>query len=1447
MVARALNLCGLYLGEESDIAPAALDNPEGYWENMRFLTLNEEILQRLKGGWDLPPQVSPGWENAPEIASLRKEARSCIESLDGQRHWGWKDPRNSLTLPFWQQLLPDLKVLICVRDPYQVAQSLARRGSASQVFSMQLWQAYYERALAAAAPENRILSHYDAFFHDGKAELRRLLDFFQIDADDRTVEDACQAVKSSLRHNRGSFLTDSGSSEYPEIAELYSGLCDAAGPVYQAALHAPEEPAVEEPAAAPQVEQVGTPDSGSSRLVDDLRRRLWGNAAMIQSLQEHNDSLHQSLIASEAELAEMRRSTVFRLRSRYHRILDGLLPVSSRRRHLYDALLSGARERLPEAAPRSAAPQAGTPAQPAAQVMRTVEPSLAPTTRLTVFTICSRNFTAYAKTLFDSVRQFHPGADQYLFLCDQTDSIYESEDFPFQIVHLEELAIPGLDEMSQRYNITEFNTAIKPYAFAYLFKKLNKDQIIYLDPDILLVSPLQEVVQALDSGAECVLTPHILEPAENLEMSDIKMLQFGINNLGFLALRSTPDVQRVVDWWARQLVYGCVIDLAEGLFVDQKWADLFPAFIKRTAILHHQGYNVAYWNLPQRRVERIHGTWYSNREPLRFVHFSGNKLDEPLFFSSHSGVVTVNNIGDLKDLLKTYHERLFANGHEKYSKIPYAFSWNGASGVNLHTPKPTGQADSIITAAPLSPPADARRSTGIFARIVKARNLLRTASIRAGGWLPLARKVMWVLREGGLMALLRRAHYLRTQAEVMESMPSPLSAKPQRVTKAAAWVPRLLVIDASTPRPDRDAGGLSTFNLLKIYVDLGYDVSFIASDLAYLGAYTEAVRALGVRCLTSLEAPSVREHLRREGKNYSFIVLCRAPIAENYLADVRRFAPKAKIIFDTIDLHYLRDAREAELDGSPEKVGAARRAKDMEFGLMRKVDVTIVLSSVEKELLAKDLPEANIRLIPLIFAENPAEIPPYEERKDFLFVGGFPHKPNVDAVLYFVNEVFPLIRERLPGITFHVVGSAPPREILDLGKRDGVIVHGFVKDIAPLFNQCRLSVVPLRYGAGIKGKIATSLSYGVPVIATRVAVEGMEITPGEHVLVGDDPAEFAEAFVQAYRSEELWTRLSRAGRDQALREYSELAGYRRIASLMQEIDPNYRSLNLHTLRSFHEYENLRQAISGDLAERRSVEVALIKHDQPSFLVKGFCALCGRESTFITSFMYSYEQTDDGKPIPNWREHLACVRCGFTNRLRASMHVLNQMVRPAESASIYITEQITPLYKWLCERYPNTVGSEYFGNAIPLGSEKDGIRNEDLTALTFPAASFDYILSFDVMEHVGDDLAALREIYRCLKPGGTLLFGAPFAKNRTEKLVRARLCPDGTVEHLLPPEYHGNPVDMEHGSLCFRYFAWDLIGDMREIGFEDPRILTYWSRDFAYLGGEQFIFVGKKPG
>lgn len=997
---------------------------------------------------------------------------------------------------------------------------------------------------------------------------------------------------------------------------------------------------------------------------------------------------------------------------------------------------------------------------------------------LTFFTICSKNFTAYAKTLFDSVRQHHPDAEMYLFLCDDVDADYNVQSLQFPVVSLADLDIPDAKAMSERYNITEFNTAIKPFAFSYLFKKLHKDRVVYVDPDILLTSPMHEVIVEFEKGAECILTPHILEPAENVEVSDIKMLVFGIYNLGFIGLRNTEEVVNIVDWWARRLEHECIIDLPNGLFVDQKWADLLPAYIKRTSILHHRGYNVAYWNLSQRKISLVDGVWFSNDQQLRFVHFSGNKLDDESVFSRHSWSITRENIGDLNYLLDYYRIAVYANGHAEYSKLAYSFNWNGERGINLHTPRPEHEV-----------------SGKVQAEISGQEKQVEVLAVRR-----------------------------RNQA-----------------------VPRIFVTDWSTPRPDQDAGSVTTYFFLKQLVELGYDVTFVPSDLQYLAEYTDAVRKLGIECLHAEDVVSVQEHLKQQGSEYSAFILFRAPIAGLYIADIRKYAPDAKIVLETVDLHYLRDERSARAEGSAEAIEAAAQTKIWELGIIEACDVTIVLSSAEKELLDKELPGADIRTMPLLFLgmEKAADIK-FEQRKDIVFIGGFRHTPNVDAMLWFCESIWPLVHKQLPDAKFLIVGSDPPEEVLALAKIPGVNVLGHVKDIDPVFHSVRLSVAPLRYGAGIKGKIATSLGYGVPVIGTSLAFEGMDLVHNVHSMTADDQKSFANTVVEAYSNPVLWNTLSENGFERITQLYSEDSGRLMIKGLMDSLGQKSSDFEFSRFRAMGEYQNHKKAYVENYRQRAETELNLICYDGDCFYVDGYCAVCCDNSTFQVGFMYSYQTTADGKPIPNWREHLNCTKCGYTNRVRLMLHLLQTIVRPQQNTRIYLTEQTTSLYKRLSSKYSNLIGSEFLGDSVPRGSYREDLRNEDVTRLSFSNESFDLIVSCDVLEHVIDDLAAFSECFRCLAPGGMLVFTVPCNLESKENVIRARMKSDGTIEHLInPPEYHGNPVDPENGALCFRYFGWEVIQQLKSVGFTDAYVLSAWSQNLAYLGGEQIVFVATK--
>jgi hypothetical protein len=240
MVTRLLNLCGLYLGYEQDLYYVAEDNPEGFWENAKFLKINEEILTSFSGGWDLPPILESGWENSPHLTAISQKAKLCIKDISQQPMYGWKDPRNSLTLAFWKKLIPNLKVIICVRNPYEVYLSLAKRGYASSIFSYNLWLAYNQQLMESTQPGERIFTHYDSFFQNPQTELRRLLNFLEVNVPDEIIETACRTVSTQLRHNQKSIHELYATNPSGKLLDLYREFCLRAGPVYGSALLAGE-------------------------------------------------------------------------------------------------------------------------------------------------------------------------------------------------------------------------------------------------------------------------------------------------------------------------------------------------------------------------------------------------------------------------------------------------------------------------------------------------------------------------------------------------------------------------------------------------------------------------------------------------------------------------------------------------------------------------------------------------------------------------------------------------------------------------------------------------------------------------------------------------------------------------------------------------------------------------------------------------------------------------------------------------------------------------------------------------------------------------------------------------------------------------------------------------------------------------------------------------------
>ncbi|MEM1724782.1 MAG: glycosyltransferase family 4 protein [Candidatus Aenigmatarchaeota archaeon] len=293
--------------------------------------------------------------------------------------------------------------------------------------------------------------------------------------------------------------------------------------------------------------------------------------------------------------------------------------------------------------------------------------------KVAVFTIASKNYMSYVRVLMSSIEKIHPEWSRFLFLADLIDGYFDPKKESFITIEVEKIGIPTLLDMITRYNITEFNTAVKPFAFKWLLINEGYDAVIYLDPDIEVFSPLEKVVTLLNSGASMILTPHICRPIEEdgKKPSDYTMLYAGVFNLGFMAARKCFETINFMNWWAEKLKTFSVFDV--NLHVDQKWCDLAPCFLDNLAVLRDEAYNVAYWNLMHRKIKYSDGKYYVNEKPLVFFHFSGIVVDDDNNISKHQDRYTLEDIPELKPLFKSYRKKLLDAEWKKTSRWPYAY------------------------------------------------------------------------------------------------------------------------------------------------------------------------------------------------------------------------------------------------------------------------------------------------------------------------------------------------------------------------------------------------------------------------------------------------------------------------------------------------------------------------------------------------------------------------------------------------------------------------------------------------------------------------------------------------------------------------------------------------------------------------------------------------------
>lgn len=289
------------------------------------------------------------------------------------------------------------------------------------------------------------------------------------------------------------------------------------------------------------------------------------------------------------------------------------------------------------------------------------------------FTLCSINYLAQARTLGDSLKRTNPHIRFVIGLVDRLDTANVPADkLPeFELLELHRIGMDGLDEMCEHYNITELNTAVKPYFFRYFFEKVPQiKNVIYFDPDIIVYQPLTQLEALLEKN-DFVLTPHLTTPIDDqLTPNELHHLNTGVYNLGFIALNKSPEALDFVKWWEEKLFDECKIDLCNGLFVDQHWVNFAPVFWNNVHVEKHPGWNAAYWNLHERLFTQQDGRHLVNGLPVVFFHYSGYDPAKPSVISKYQDRFTFDRRPDLNPLFDYYREELLRNHNAYYRQFP---------------------------------------------------------------------------------------------------------------------------------------------------------------------------------------------------------------------------------------------------------------------------------------------------------------------------------------------------------------------------------------------------------------------------------------------------------------------------------------------------------------------------------------------------------------------------------------------------------------------------------------------------------------------------------------------------------------------------------------------------------------------------------------------------------
>lgn len=1145
LVTGLLRLWGLDLGPEERMMEPRPDNPRGFGEHLDFYALNEELLARLGGGWDEPVGLTTGWVRSPEIEPLRRRARALVRRDFGHgRAWAWKDPRTSLLLPFWKSVLPGMRFVICVRHPDEVAASLRRRNRLPRPRSLRLWVLYTAAALHHTRGAERMLVFPDRLLRRDAAELTRLRRFAGVPA--RRAAGARREVarfaSPGLWHHRAPQPGALAATDLPPDARL----------LHAALLRQP----------APRARGGRAVDAD----LDLLAELIWtglGDAEELARQRGEAEAVQARLAAAEGEAARLDEA-----RASAERRAESLEAALERARREHETALAAARE-----ADRARGERIAAVEQDLARERRQGEVERGRLSETEARLRAEQSQRARSETRAADLERRAAEAEGRAAQLESRAAEAESRaaELESRVAELEALlggaetraadVARALDERDRRSRELEeelvrlaahadaLDRALREMRSTLGWRALERyrrarDRILArsrrLDGLYRAISarlrrgagPAPESVPEGGGRSEAQPPPASSTPEAAVTPSVPVPLEWKGDP------QRPPVVIAIPHWNRREYLEDCLGSVFEHTgyphyavcVVDQASTDgsreylaSLGARVHVIALPSNVGFvhacNLAVEAFPEWDVVFLNNdTWVTAGWLEALVATATASPEVGLV-----GARLVYPDGRLQEA----GSQLFRDGRAR--------AWGRLERPGDLRYEQRREVD-YCSAAALLVKREVLDRCGAFDERY-APSYYEDADLalkaRAAGYRTLYEPASTVIhREYGSsdpnaarerMERNRRL-FVERWSQVLAPKPVSLWQAPSRGRQAVLYVGDIV------PAPDRSAGGARLFQLLTILArecDVSY--AFLPDHPVdeYLGALERAgvhvyrrghARAIGDESL-DLEAILV-------ANRFSPVICALHTVAAPLLPLIRKVSPWSAIAVDTYDVHYLREEREARVAGRAEIAEAARRTREAELAVYARADEVVTVTEADREALVAERPQLSVSVIPTVHPV-PDRIAPRRSRSDLLFVGGFSHRPNVDAALFLCREVLPAARARLPALRLHLVGKAPPAEVLAL-RREGVDVHGYVADLRYFLDSCLVSIAPLRFGSGMKGEVGDAMAHGLPVVTTPIGALGMDLTHGREVLVADTAAGLAEAVVRLHEDPLLWETIAQS-------------------------------------------------------------------------------------------------------------------------------------------------------------------------------------------------------------------------------------------------------------------------------------------------------------------------------